>query len=167
VTGPLVAAKGYAPLPARHAYNALHVSPNTGSFAMIIRPPSCQSIGISRNLAISRAVSSADSMACVGRAFAYDQGELWNRGDGALKIEKKPQGGETTIRLIGHFQSEHIEELKKQLEHGGPRFVLDLTELTLVDVDFVQFLGVCEDGGIEIANCSPYIREWMKQERKV
>jgi hypothetical protein len=84
-----------------------------------------------------------------------------------LKIEKDLQGGKTTIRLIGHFQWEHIEEFKKQLDHGGPRFVLDLTELTLVDLDFVQFLGVCEDGGVEIANCSPYIREWMEQGRKV
>jgi hypothetical protein len=84
-----------------------------------------------------------------------------------LKIEKDSRGGKTTIRLIGHFQWEHIEGLKKQLDHGGPRFVLDLTELTLVDVDFVQFLVVCEGGGVEIANCSPYIREWREQERKV
>jgi anti-anti-sigma regulatory factor len=83
-----------------------------------------------------------------------------------LKIEKDSQGGTTTIRLIGHFQSEHVEELKKQLQHNGPRFVLDLTEVTLVDRDVVRFLGICKAGGVEIVNCSPYIREWMKQERK-
>jgi hypothetical protein len=84
-----------------------------------------------------------------------------------LRIEKDSQGGITTIRMIGHFQSEHIGELKKQLQHNGPRFVLDLTEVTLVDVDVVRFLNACEVGAVEIANCSPYIREWMKQERKV
>ena len=83
-----------------------------------------------------------------------------------MKIEKNSQAGMTTIRLIGHFQSEHIGELKKQLQHDGPRFILDLTEVTLVDVDVVRFLGTCEAGGIEIVNCSPYIREWMKQEQK-
>ena len=84
-----------------------------------------------------------------------------------LRIEKDSQRGRTTIRLIGHFQSEHIEELQKQLRQNGPRFVLDLTELTLVDVDVVRFLGTCEAGGVELVNCSPYIREWMDQERKV
>lgn len=72
-----------------------------------------------------------------------------------MKIEKNSQGGKTTIRLIGHFQAEHIEELKKQFEHDGPRFVLDLTEVTLVDADFVGFLKVCEFGGVEIVNCPP------------
>lgn len=84
-----------------------------------------------------------------------------------MRIEKHSQGGTTTIRLIGRFQSEHVGELKKQLQHGGSRFVLDLAEVTLVEVGVVRFLGICEAGGVEIVNCSPYIREWMKQERKV
>ena len=82
-----------------------------------------------------------------------------------MKIEKNSQAGVTTIRLIGHFQSEHVDELQKQL-HNGPRLVMDLTEVTLVDADVVRFLGICEVDGVEIVNCSPYIREWMKQERK-
>jgi anti-anti-sigma regulatory factor len=81
-----------------------------------------------------------------------------------VRLEKDSRGGITTIRLIGHFQSEHLGELKKQLQHNGPQFVLDLTEVTLVDVDVVRFLGICADSSVEIVNCSPYIREWMKQE---
>ena len=84
-----------------------------------------------------------------------------------MRIEKDSGGGRTTIRLIGHFQAEHIEELQKQLRQNGPRFVLDLTELTLLDVDVVRFLGTCEAGGAEVINCAPYVREWMNQERKV
>jgi hypothetical protein len=80
--------------------------------------------------------------------------------------KKDSQGGMATIRLIGHFQSEHVEELKKQLQHNGPRFVLDLTEVTLVDLDVVRFLGICEADGVQLINCPPYIREWMRQERK-
>lgn len=83
-----------------------------------------------------------------------------------MRIEKDSQGARTTIRLIGHFQMEHIEELRKQLRETGPRFVLDLAELTLVDVDVVRFLGTREADGIELVNCSPYIREWINQERK-
>jgi hypothetical protein len=38
------------------------------------------------------------------------------RSKWTLKIEKDLQGGKTTIRLIGHFQPEHVGELKKQLQ---------------------------------------------------
>jgi anti-anti-sigma regulatory factor len=84
-----------------------------------------------------------------------------------VRIERRSQRGKTTIRLIGHFQLEHVEELQKQLEQNGSKFVLDLTELTLVDADIVRFLGTCEASGVQLVNCSPYIREWMNQERKV
>ena len=82
-----------------------------------------------------------------------------------LKIEKKSQGGTTTIRFIGHFQAEHLEELKKQFEDDGPQLVLDLTEVTLVDVEVVRFLGAREANGVKIVHCPRYIREWMARER--
>ena len=84
-----------------------------------------------------------------------------------MRIEKHSQRGKTTIRLIGHFQLEHVNELQKQLEQNGSQVVLDLTELTLVDIDIIRFLGTCEASGVELVNCSPYIREWMKEEREV
>jgi hypothetical protein len=83
-----------------------------------------------------------------------------------VKIEKDSRRGKTTIRLSGHFQSEHIDELKKQIEANGPSFVLDLKEVTLVDVDVVRFLRICEAGGMKIVHCSQYIREWMTRERE-
>jgi anti-anti-sigma regulatory factor len=83
-----------------------------------------------------------------------------------LRIEKSSLAERTTIRLIGHFQSEHISELQKQLPQNGPGFVLDLTELTLVDIDVVRFLETCEAKGAKVIHCAPYIREWMNQERK-
>jgi hypothetical protein len=82
-----------------------------------------------------------------------------------LKIEKDSRRGKTTIYLSGHFQSEHIQELKKQIAGNGPSFILDLKEVTLVDVDVVRFLGVCEANGMKIVHCSQYIREWMTRER--
>jgi len=83
-----------------------------------------------------------------------------------LKIERDSQSGKTTVRLIGRFQSEHIGELEKQLQAPGPRCVLDLREVTLVDVDVVRFLGVCEVEGVEIVHCPQYIREWVVRERE-
>jgi anti-anti-sigma regulatory factor len=83
-----------------------------------------------------------------------------------LKIEKDSRGGNTTVRLIGHFQSEHVGELKKQLQQNGPLFVLDLKEVTVVDVEVVRFLEECEAEGVKIVHCSPYIREWMARERR-
>jgi hypothetical protein len=88
------------------------------------------------------------------------------RSEWTLKIEKDSQRGKTTIRLIGHFQSEDVGELKKQLQHNGPLFVLDLKELTVVDVEVVRFLGECKAGGVKIVHCPPYIRKWMARERR-
>src|SRR5262245_58147909 len=47
-----------------------------------------------------------------------------------LKIEKDSDGQQTTIRLIGHVQSEHLEELKAQIKGSGLGIVLDLAEVT-------------------------------------
>ena len=43
--------------------------------------------------------------------------------------------------------------------------VLDLEGVTLVDLDVVRFLGVSEAEGVELVNCSPYIRDWIFRER--
>jgi hypothetical protein len=91
--------------------------------------------------------------------------ERFNSEEWTLRIEKDSHDGTTTIRLIGRFQSEHIRELEEQFVECGPRFVLDLTEVTLVDVEVVRFLGACESDGMKITHCSQYIREWIVRER--
>jgi anti-anti-sigma regulatory factor len=82
-----------------------------------------------------------------------------------LKIEKYSDGHCATIRLIGRMQSEHLEELEKQIRETGPVIILDLEEVTLVDVKIVRFLGTCEASGATLLNCSPYIRDWIGKER--
>ena len=81
-----------------------------------------------------------------------------------LRIEKDSDGHQTTIRLIGHLQAEHLEELTAQMQGSGPRIVLDLDEVTLVDAEVVRFLGACEAEGSTVL-CAPYIREWMCREQ--
>jgi anti-anti-sigma regulatory factor len=81
-----------------------------------------------------------------------------------LRIEKNSRGETTTIRLIGHFQAEHLGELKKQLEDDGSQLVLDLKEVTIVDVEVVRFLGAREAEGAKIVHSPRYIRDWMARE---
>jgi pyruvate/2-oxoglutarate/acetoin dehydrogenase E1 component len=81
-----------------------------------------------------------------------------------LKIESHSEGSDTTIRLIGRMQEEHLDELKAQIEKGRPKIALDLEQLSLVDVKTVRFFALCETEGILIVRCSPYIRDWIDKE---
>jgi len=82
-----------------------------------------------------------------------------------LKIERSSDTRETRIRLSGAFRSEHLDQVKAEIERGGPQVALDLEEVDLVDVEGVRFLNACEAEGIPVLNCSPYIRDWMLRER--
>ena len=82
-----------------------------------------------------------------------------------LKIERICGKRRTRIRLSGELRSEHLDQVKAEIERGGPRITLDLEEVDLVDVDGVRFLNASEAGGISVLRCSPYIREWMLRER--
>ena len=82
------------------------------------------------------------------------------------KIERHTDGHHTTLRLIGHLQAAHLEALQAQLESNGLRTVLDLDQVTLVDVEVVRFLGTCEQEGTELLHCPPYIREWIAREQR-
>ena len=91
--------------------------------------------------------------------------ELLTRLD-LQRIEKVSYCGKPAVRLIGSLQSEHIAQIQAEMAAGQPASVLDLEELMSVDLTVVQFLCRCEAGGVEIVHCSPYVMEWMRQERK-
>jgi hypothetical protein len=78
-----------------------------------------------------------------------------------LKIERI----RSRIRLSGEFRSEHLDQVKGEIELCESPAVLDLEELDLVDLECVRFLNACEAKGISVLNRSPYIREWMSRER--
>ena len=86
-----------------------------------------------------------------------------------LKIERLSGKRETRIRLSGEFRSGQLDQVKVEIKRAGPllnqRLALDLQEVDLVDVECVRFLNMCEAEGIPVLHCSPYIREWMLQER--
>ena len=69
------------------------------------------------------------------------------------------------IRLSGELRSEHLDQVKAEIELCESAAVLDLEELDLVDVEGVRFLNACEAKGISVLHCSPYIRKWMLGEQ--
>ena len=82
-----------------------------------------------------------------------------------LKIKRIAGKREARICLSGQLRSENVVQVKAEVGRGGPRVALDLGEVDLVDIDAVRFLNVCESAGVSILHCSPYIREWMLQEK--
>jgi hypothetical protein len=102
-----------------------------------------------------------------GKPFALKRAYPRNeerRSKMTLKIEKALGPSGITIRLIGRMQTEHLQELKSQIELSGPTITLDLEEMSLVDVEAVRFLAECQAHGVNIVNCSPYVRDWINSE---
>ena len=66
--------------------------------------------------------------------------------------------------LSGRIDKEHIAELEALIGAEGKerRIIVDLKDMTLTGQDGIVFLAHCEATGIELANCDPYIREWIK-----
>jgi anti-anti-sigma regulatory factor len=84
-----------------------------------------------------------------------------------LRIEKAADKHKTIIRLSGRLQSEHLDELKVQVNGEQSPIALDLESVTLVDIEVVRFLNTCEKSGVELLHCWPYIREWMIRENAI
>jgi hypothetical protein len=82
-----------------------------------------------------------------------------------LRIEKESGGHTTRLKLSGRIQSTDIDEIWAQMDDDAIRIILDLDEVTLVDVEVVRFLSDCEDGGIVLVHCPLYVREWIIRER--
>ena len=83
-----------------------------------------------------------------------------------LRIVRSIDAGATTLTVSGRIGSEQLSELRRSVEEERTRdVVLDLVEVSLVDVEAVRFLMQCEIEGVRIARCPAYVREWMARER--
>ena len=83
-----------------------------------------------------------------------------------LKIQTTPGQRSTTIKLIGRIETEHLSELRALLDRADGSIVLDLSEVSLVNLDVVRFLSRRETQGIQLLNCSAFIRKWINRERR-
>ncbi len=73
---------------------------------------------------------------------------------------------EGRIRLSGDFRSEHVHQVKAELDRCQSPVALDLEEVGLVDVEAIRFLNSCEASGVSVLHSSAYIGTWMSQERE-
>ncbi len=84
-----------------------------------------------------------------------------------LKITLATEAGSTRVIVSGRIGAPQLPDLRQLLEaETASHVVLDLTEVSLVDEDVVQFLLRCEGRGIGLIGCPAYIREWMVRERR-
>jgi anti-anti-sigma regulatory factor len=82
-----------------------------------------------------------------------------------FQIRRSARKGVTVLALSGRIEGERVPELEALLEaESGAESgatVLDLTDVRLVSREAVRFLAACEASGVELRNCSPYVREWI------
>ena len=84
-----------------------------------------------------------------------------------LKITRVAEAGSTRVIVSGRIDAPQLPDLCRFLDaENASDVVLDLTEVSLVDVDVIQFLSRCEGQGIRLIGCPAYIREWMVRERQ-
>jgi hypothetical protein len=84
-----------------------------------------------------------------------------------LRITRVTDTGTPTLIVSGRIGAEQLSDLRKSVEaEKAQDVVLDLREVTLVDVEVVRFFMRCEQQGIRIAHCPAYVREWMAREKR-
>jgi hypothetical protein len=83
-----------------------------------------------------------------------------------LKIKRIYEKHGTRMHLSGALRCSNLVDLRTDIEQLGRPAILDLDELNVVDINGVRFLNECQAQGIQVANCPPYIREWMLQEKQ-
>ena len=74
-----------------------------------------------------------------------------------MKVETTSDGQTVVLRIMGRIESVHLDGLQVEVRRHRLPLVLDLDQVTLVDVWVVRFLIVCEAEGIELMHCAPYI----------
>jgi anti-anti-sigma regulatory factor len=82
-----------------------------------------------------------------------------------LRIESNSDGRTATLRLIGRIEAEHLTELENLVGRHRSQLVLDLSEVTLVDLAFVRFLIAREAEASSLRGSPACVSEWMDGER--
>src|SRR5260370_41962441 len=68
------------------------------------------------------------------------------RAENEMTLRIEPVQGR--LRLSGELRCEHLDQLKAEIERRGSPVVLDLEELSLIDIEAIRFLNECEAKGI-------------------
>ena len=84
-----------------------------------------------------------------------------------FRIETAARGRFTVFTLSGRIEKQAVAELNKLFD-GQAQWqdvILDLKDVGMVDREAMRFFARCEADGIQLENCTPYIREWMEREK--
>ena len=83
-----------------------------------------------------------------------------------LRIHKE-ENGDVVFTLSGRIEKENVAELETLIgsEATNRPIILDLKNLTLTGQDGIDFLARSEAAGVTLANCDPYIREWIARQK--
>jgi len=82
-----------------------------------------------------------------------------------LKIERHCEECGTKFLLSGRIQSDQIDCIQSAIRDDSAPKILDLSDVTLVDLEVIRFLIRCEEEGIELVQCPHYVRRWIFRER--
>jgi anti-anti-sigma regulatory factor len=82
-----------------------------------------------------------------------------------LRIQRKANR-DVVFTISGRIDKEHVAELEALIaaEGKGRRITLDLKDMTLTGQDGIDFLAKCEAADLALANCDPYVREWITRQ---
>ena len=80
-----------------------------------------------------------------------------------FRIQTSVNWKEVIFRISGHLNVESVNELQRLFGVYGPdrKFILDLKDVGLVDLDALKFLANSKAGGTQLRNCPAYVREWI------
>jgi ABC-type transporter Mla MlaB component len=96
--------------------------------------------------------------------------EKCKRDSAVLRIDEREQTqGCPTLVLSGSLTRDYVVELKRICDHlldGEHTVTLNLKDLRFADRDGLAFLLNAADASVRLANCPPYIRRWIVQERR-
>jgi hypothetical protein len=84
----------------------------------------------------------------------------------SCRIERLVKGDFVVLRVSGRIQAEHVNMVSDLLGREKGRVAIDLKEVILVSHEAVDLLALSEVNGIELRNCTSYIREWVDRSRK-
>jgi hypothetical protein len=70
------------------------------------------------------------------------------------------------LRISGRIAGPDVDMLRTLLEQETSAVAIDLKDVLLVDREAVKLLALHESDGVELRNCTAYIREWVTRERK-
>jgi len=85
--------------------------------------------------------------------------------DMTLRIERICDPSGTRICLAGELRSAHLDDVRAEIGRAACPVTLDLDEVDIVDIDGIRLLNRCQAQGVNVVNCSPYIRAWMGLEK--